>query len=87
MSIQMADIRTLIPGKHYRVVKEFVDYDRQPHPVGEAWEFVGTNFLPYEDGLTLHVLRHGLPVTYRLQQRPEEQASLIENFTDFVVAC
>ncbi len=35
----------------------------------------------------LHVLVNGLPVVYRLQSRPEEQAAIIENFTTFVAAC
>jgi hypothetical protein len=83
----MADIRTLIAGQRYCVVQEFVDYDHRHHPVGETWVFECTNFVPYEDGLTLHVSAHGLPQVYRLQQRPEEQAALIEHFTDFVAAC
>ncbi|AMR26008.1 hypothetical protein A0257_02090 [Hymenobacter psoromatis] len=83
----MAAIQTLTPGQRYRVVQEFVDYDGQAHPVGETWVFEGTNFVPYEDGLTLHVSASGWPVVYRLQWRPEEQAALIENFTNFVVAC
>ncbi|RZL08985.1 MAG: DUF3601 domain-containing protein [Hymenobacter sp.] len=83
----MADIRTLTPGQRYCVVREFVDYDHQVHLVGETWIFECTNFVPYEDGLTLHVRLNGLPVVYRLQQRPEEQAPLIENFTNFVAAC
>lgn len=83
----MADIRALIAGQRYRVVQEFVDYDRQVHPTGETWVFEGTHFLPYEDGLTLHVRAHGLPLVYRLQQRPQEQAAIIEHFTDFVAAC
>ena len=82
----MAAIRTLIPGQRYRVVRAFTDFDRQVHPVGESWVFGHTNFLPYEDGLTLHVRLGGLPVVYRLQWRPEEQAALIENFTTFVAA-
>jgi hypothetical protein len=83
----MADIRTLITGQRYCVVQEFVDYDQQVHPVGETWVFETTNFVPYEDGLTLHVLIYGLPLVYRLQQRPEEQAAIIDHFTDFVTAC
>lgn len=83
----MADIRTLIPGQRYCVVQEFSDYDGQAHPVGESWVFEATNFLPYEDGLALHVSLGGLPVAYRLQQRPEAQAALIENFTNFVAVC
>jgi hypothetical protein len=81
----MAAIRTLIAGQRYCVVREFVDYDQQAHPVGETWVFETTNFVPYEDGLTLHVRAHGLPLVYRFQQRPEEQAALMAHFTDFVV--
>lgn len=69
------------------MVAEFIDYDRGRHPVGETWVFENTNFVPYEDGLTLHVRAHGVLLVYRLQGRPEEQAALIEQFTDFVVAC
>lgn len=79
----------LIPGKKYKVIKEFSDYDKILHPVGEAWTFVETHFLPYEDGLTLHVTRENFPkqISYRLQWRPEEQAHLIDNFTQFVEPC
>lgn len=82
----MTAIQALSPGQRYRVVREFVDYDGQVHSVGEIWVFERTNFVPYEDGLTLYVSADGLPVVYRLQWRPEEQAALIENFTNFVVA-
>ena len=83
----MATIDTLIPTQCYQVVQEFIDYDGIRHRVGETWVFEGTNFLPYEDGLTLHVSRHGLPQAYRLQWRQEEQAAIIENFTEYVAAC
>ena len=81
----MPAIQTLIPGQQYRVVTEFTDYDGRRHPVGETWVFETTNFVPYEDGLTLHIMARGLPLIYRFQQRPEEQAALIAHFTDFVV--
>jgi hypothetical protein len=80
----MAAIQTLISGQRYRVINEFTDYDGLLHCVGETWVFEQTNFVPYEDGLTLHVSAHGLPQVYRFQQRPEEQAALIAHFTDFV---
>lgn len=83
----MTTIHTLQPGRHYRVVREFVDYDGQLHPVGETWEFVETNFVPYYDGLTLHVLVHGLPCIYRLHYVPEGQQELITHFSDYVVPC
>ena len=84
----MADVRELLPGQRYRVVRAFQDYDQRPHPVGETWTFVETNFVPYYDGLTLHVLLpSGLPATYRLQSRPEGQAEIIYHFTDYVQPC
>jgi type II secretory pathway pseudopilin PulG len=76
----------LVPGKKYRVVKPFTDYDRVVHEIGESWTFVTTNFLPYEDGLTLHVKRDDYPreIIYRLQWRHEEQTAIIENFREYV---
>jgi hypothetical protein len=71
------------------VVNEFFDYDKILHPVGETWTFEGTNFLPYDDGLTLHVTMDNFPkqISYRLQWRLEEQAFIIENFIEFVALC
>jgi len=74
----------LVPGKKYRVVKVFTDYDGIVHEIGETWIYQGTNFLPYDDGLTLHVLQNDQPVVYRLQWRKEEQAGIIENFSSYV---
>lgn len=81
----MKNIRDLQKGASYQVVREFVDYDNIKHPVGETWIFDRTNFLPYEEGLTLHVLWDGENKVYRFQQIPEEQAELIENFADYVI--
>ncbi len=61
----------LVPGKEYVVTKPFTDYDNYVHSAGEAWIYKGTNFLPYEDGLTLHVLKDGIDQVYRLQWRKE----------------
>jgi len=74
----------LIAGRTYRVTKEFVDYDGLPHHVGESWRFVGHNFLPYDDGLTMFVERDGRPHTFRLQWRAETQGHIISAFSDFV---
>jgi Domain of unknown function (DUF3601) len=76
----------LIPGQKYKVIKEFTDYDKIIHPAGEKWTYVGTNFLPYEDGLTLHAIKDNIPVIYRLQWRSDQQAGIIENFKEFVAA-
>ena len=74
----------LIKGKSYKVIKTFEDYDGITHAVGESWRFVGKDFLPYEDGLSLHIERNRQNVTLRLQWREETQGELIDNFSDFV---
>ncbi len=83
----MGNAVNLISGQKYRVIKPFVDFDQIIHPVGETWTFVMTNFLPYDDGLTLHLIRDNINIAYRLQWREEEQAEIIENFKDYVEAC
>ena len=80
----MGNSLNLIIGKNYRVRKSFVDFDRITHKEGECWIYEGTNFLPYDDGLTLHVLENSRQVVYRLQWRKEEQADIIERFNDYV---
>lgn len=78
----------LIPGGKYRVCKLFIDYDKCAHPVGEIWTFLETHFLPYEDGLILHVmLESGTQAVYRLQWRKDEQAHIIEQFANYVSLC
>jgi Domain of unknown function (DUF3601) len=74
----------LIIGQEYLVTKPFVDYDGITHGVGETWTYQGTNFHPYEDGLTLYVLIDNKAVVYRFQWRKDAQAEIIENFKDYV---
>jgi Domain of unknown function (DUF3601) len=71
-------------GQDYIVIKSFTDYDDIVHAVGEIWTYQGTNFLPYDDGLTLHVLMNHQTAVYRLQWRKEAQADIIENFKEYV---
>jgi len=82
----MSNPLKLIPGQRYRIIKPFTDYDRQVHQPGETFTFLYTNFLPYEDGLTVHLHIDNDPrvLLFRMQWRPEEQAAIIENFTDYV---
>ncbi|HUR30181.1 MAG TPA: DUF3601 domain-containing protein [Saprospiraceae bacterium] len=82
----MSDALDLIPGKKYTVIKSFTDYDRLVHEIGETWIFVKTNFVPYHDGLTLHVKSYEAAdeEVYRFQWIQEEQANIIDNFKDFV---
>jgi hypothetical protein len=74
----------LTPGRTYRLTAPFVDFDGITHPVGESWRFLGKDFLPYEDGLTLFVERDGKQVWLRLQWRRETQGDVIDHFSDYV---
>jgi hypothetical protein len=71
----------LVSGRTYRVVRAFVDYDGEEHPVGETWVFRRHNFLPYESGLSLFVSPDGAVEWHiRLQWQPETQGPIIDNF-------
>lgn len=74
----------LISGQKYRVVKPFADYDKRIHQIGELWTYIGTNFVPYHDGLTLHVLQNGVETVYRFLWDETSQAEIIEHFSDYV---
>jgi len=74
----------LVLGRTYRVVKAFRDYGNILHPVGETWRYDGKNFLPYEDGLTLYVVRDDHRELINLQWREETQGQVIDNFYSFV---
>lgn len=84
MAKQKPTAADLEPGKNYRVISTFMDYDGIVHPIGESWRFVKKSFLPYEDGLTLFVEKDGQEVWIRLQWRPETQEQLIDNFYEYV---
>jgi hypothetical protein len=81
------NIPTLEQEQPYKVIKEFIDYDKDVHAVGETWIYKGTAFLPYEDGLSLFVSKNDSLIMYRLQWRKEEQADVIDNFKDYVERC
>jgi hypothetical protein len=75
----------LAAGQRYRVIREFVDFDGDLHPAGEGWTFLGQNFLPFDDGLSLFVSLDGEREWHiRLQWRPEAQAAVIDSLHDHV---
>jgi hypothetical protein len=77
--------RHLKAGSVYQVVKDFRDYDKEPHTAGETWIFIGSNFVPYDDGLSLFASIDGVDQQIRLQWRPEEQAEIIDNLEAYLV--
>jgi hypothetical protein len=69
----------LTPGLRYEIASAFIDFDGDEHPVGECWVFLGHNFLPYDDGLSLFVSRDGRQEWHiRLQDRPETQGGIVQ---------
>jgi hypothetical protein len=76
----------LQPGVAYLVVRAFRDFDGREHPVGEGWTFIGSSFLPYDDGLSLFVKIGGHDRQIRLQWRDEEQAPIADHLHDYVEA-
>jgi len=75
------------PGKRYRVIKAFTDFDRQEHPVGEEWTYLGTAFLPYDDGRSLFVSLDGTCEWHiRMQDRAEEQGPILDRFHEYVAS-
>lgn len=74
-------------GKRYQVIKEFSDYDRDIHPPGEEWLFMGYSFLPYDDGMSFFVSFDGKREWHiRLQWRPEEQGPVLDKLIEYVRA-
>ncbi len=55
--------------------------------VVETWIFERTNFVPYNDGLTLHVIKDGYKTVYRLQWIKERQQYIIEHSSELIASC
>ena len=81
------EFRHLRRGEKYRVLREFSDHDGVPHAVGEIWEFIGSNFVPYHDGLSLFAIIDGQEQQVRLQWIQEEQGALIEALDEYLEPC
>lgn len=72
-------------GQRYRVVQAFVDFDGDTHAVGETWTFLGSNFSAYEDGASWFVsLDDEGEWHIRMQQRPHEQAHVLDHLSAFI---
>ncbi len=75
----------LTVGLRYRVQKEFEDFDRDRHLIGEEWVFLGHSFLPYEDGMSFFVSLDGAQEWHiRLQWRPEQQGAVLDALDEYL---
>ena len=74
----------LWPQRDYVVVQAFRDFDGGMHEVGEGWTFIGSSFLPHDDGLSLFVVVDGQRRQIRMQWRDEAQGPIIDKLQDFV---
>jgi hypothetical protein len=75
----------LLPRQRYKIVKVFVDFDGLEHQPGRLLTFIGSSFLPHDDGLTLYFEYIGEQISFRLQWREEAQAVIIENLENYFV--
>ena len=81
-----ASFAHLQTDQDYVVVRAFRDFDGGEHPVGEAWTFIGSSFLPYDDGLSLFAVIDNVHRQVRMQWRNEEQGPIIDNLKDYLQA-
>ncbi|HMG47398.1 MAG TPA: DUF3601 domain-containing protein [Allosphingosinicella sp.] len=85
-SLVRADFGPLKAGARYRVARAFRDFDGDMHEIDEAWIFLGSNFLPYEDGLSLFVSLDGEQEWHiRLCWRPQDQGDIIDGLGDYLL--
>lgn len=74
----------LWPERDYVVVKPFRDFDGTAHEPGESWTFIGSSFLPYDDGLSLFAVIDGQRRQVRMQWRDDQQGPVIDNLKDYL---
>lgn len=73
-------------GKRYSIVKSFSDYDNYLYEEGNVIEFIGSNFVPYEDGLSLFCIYKDREQQITLQVRPEAQQEIAHNLQQYLVS-
>lgn len=72
-------------GDRYVIAKSFRDYDNYPYEEGNTLEFIGSSFVPYEDGLSLFFIYKDREKQIRLQVRPEAQQEIVQNLQEYLV--
>ena len=75
-----------MPGRCYRVVQPFVDFDGVAHPAGEEWVFLGSRCQVYDDGLSLFVSLDGEQEWHiRMRKTDHDQGAILAAFAGHVV--
>ena len=65
--------------------REFTDFDGDVHRAGEEWTFLGSSFLPHDDGLSLFVSLDGAREwQVRMQWRPEAQGPVLDALSSYL---
>ena len=59
-SLSQTEYRGLEPGRWYRVICEFTDFDDVVHPVAERFQYLGHAYSGYHSGLSLFVSLDGV---------------------------
>jgi len=74
----------LTAGTRYEVCREFVDADKQIHPEGETWTFLGYSYHQMDEGYSFFVTLDGSQEWHIPLQRPEDN-SVIDSFPIYFV--
>lgn len=73
----------LEPGKEYKVIKEFKDYDGDIIPVGWKGCYRAYNYFPYDDGLSLAFDTDDGLCLIRLQMIPDAHDEIGNNLMQY----
>lgn len=77
----------LEPGRKYTVSREFLDFDKDTHPVGESWTFLGYSYHHMDEGLSLFVSIDGEQEWYLpLQNGADQQGEVMDYLEQYIKA-
>lgn len=75
----------LVPGRTYRVRKQFSDADGGQHAIGEEWAFIGSKFSRFEDEHIISIRSASCATkSFGLIYEESEQYEIIRHFRDYV---
>ncbi len=69
----------------YKIIKAFTDFSDVHYNVGEELTFIGSNFSPYEDGLSLFFTQDDKEFQIMLCVRPDYQKEISNNLDSYFI--